>query len=259
MAGGLFILPGIVAIMALSSIYAALRQGRHRRGPVLRPQGGRARDRARSGGADRQAGAQERRHGRASPPRPSWRSSSSTCRSRSSSSRAGLIGFLGGRAGLRHVRRRRRAWRVARARTAPIVDSLLGDELPAHARPDRGAVAPGRGRLAGALARARRRAPRHARRRRTSSARSRSSSRKMAVVTFGGAYAVLAYVAQQAVENYGWLQPGEMLDGLGMAETTPGAADHGAAVRRLHGAPSATRARCRRCSPARSAACSPPG
>jgi chromate transporter len=45
---------------------------------------------------------------------------------------------------------------------------------------------------------------------------------KMAMVTFGGAYAVLAYVAQQAVENYGWLSAGEMLDGLGMAETTPG-------------------------------------
>src|SRR5204863_7945884 len=45
---------------------------------------------------------------------------------------------------------------------------------------------------------------------------------KMAMVTFGGAYAVLAYVAQQAVENYGWLRPGEMLDGLRMAETTPG-------------------------------------
>jgi chromate transporter len=45
---------------------------------------------------------------------------------------------------------------------------------------------------------------------------------KMAVVTFGGAYAVLAYVAQAAVEHYGWLAPGEMLDGLGMAETTPG-------------------------------------
>jgi chromate transporter len=45
---------------------------------------------------------------------------------------------------------------------------------------------------------------------------------KMAVVTFGGAYAALAYVAQQAVETYGWLSPGEMLDGLGMAETTPG-------------------------------------
>jgi chromate transporter len=45
---------------------------------------------------------------------------------------------------------------------------------------------------------------------------------KMAVVTFGGAYAVLAYVAQEAVQSYGWLKPGEMLDGLGMAETTPG-------------------------------------
>jgi chromate transporter len=45
---------------------------------------------------------------------------------------------------------------------------------------------------------------------------------KMAVVTFGGAYAVLAYVAQQAVDTFGWLKPGEMLDGLGMAETTPG-------------------------------------
>jgi chromate transporter len=45
---------------------------------------------------------------------------------------------------------------------------------------------------------------------------------KMAMVTFGGAYAVLAYVAQQAVETYGWLRPSEMLDGLGMAETTPG-------------------------------------
>jgi chromate transporter len=45
---------------------------------------------------------------------------------------------------------------------------------------------------------------------------------KAAVVTFGGAYAVLAYIAQQAVSVYGWLQPGEMLDGLGLAETTPG-------------------------------------
>jgi chromate transporter len=45
---------------------------------------------------------------------------------------------------------------------------------------------------------------------------------KMAAVTFGGAYAVLAYVAQQAVERYHWLSAKEMLDGLGMAETTPG-------------------------------------
>jgi chromate transporter len=45
---------------------------------------------------------------------------------------------------------------------------------------------------------------------------------KAAVVTFGGAYAVLAYVAQQLVEGFGWLTAGEMLDGLGLAETTPG-------------------------------------
>lgn len=45
---------------------------------------------------------------------------------------------------------------------------------------------------------------------------------KMAVVTFGGAYSVLSYVAQQAVAVYHWLEPGQMLDGLGMAETTPG-------------------------------------
>jgi chromate transporter len=45
---------------------------------------------------------------------------------------------------------------------------------------------------------------------------------KAAVVTFGGAYAVLPYVAQQAVDHYGWLKTGQMMDGLGLAETTPG-------------------------------------
>jgi chromate transporter len=45
---------------------------------------------------------------------------------------------------------------------------------------------------------------------------------KLAVVTFGGAYAVLAYMAQDAVQTHAWLKPGEMLDGLGLAETTPG-------------------------------------
>ncbi len=45
---------------------------------------------------------------------------------------------------------------------------------------------------------------------------------KLAVVTFGGAYAVLAYMAQQAVDAFGWMTPEEMLDGLGLAETTPG-------------------------------------
>jgi chromate transporter len=42
------------------------------------------------------------------------------------------------------------------------------------------------------------------------------------MVTFGGAYAVLPYVAQQAVERFGWLTAPQMLDGLGLAETTPG-------------------------------------
>lgn len=45
---------------------------------------------------------------------------------------------------------------------------------------------------------------------------------KATVVTFGGAYAVLAYISQQAVNHYGWLKPEQMIDGLGLAETTPG-------------------------------------
>ena len=45
---------------------------------------------------------------------------------------------------------------------------------------------------------------------------------KLAVVTFGGAYAVLAYLGQDVVVHYGWLTAGEMMDGLGLAETTPG-------------------------------------
>jgi chromate transporter len=45
---------------------------------------------------------------------------------------------------------------------------------------------------------------------------------KAALVTFGGAYSVLAYIGQQAVDQYEWLEPREMMDGLGMAETTPG-------------------------------------
>lgn len=45
---------------------------------------------------------------------------------------------------------------------------------------------------------------------------------KLAVVTFGGAYSVLAYMAQDVVTRYGWLEAGQMLDGLGLAETTPG-------------------------------------
>jgi chromate transporter len=133
---------------------------------------------------------------------------------------AGVIGFLGGRAGLR-------TFDVggghgpASGKDAPLVDALLGDELPVHARPTMAKslrvaavwlalwLVPvfvliatlGEGNVFSQIA---------------------IFFSKMAMVTFGGAYAVLAYVAQQAVENYGWLAPGEMLDGLGMAETTPG-------------------------------------
>jgi len=131
---------------------------------------------------------------------------------------AGLIGYCGGRAGLA-------AFAVGgvhdSSKSTAVVDALLGDELPDHARP---AVARalrvaavwlllwllpvallflllGEGNVFTQIA---------------------VFFSKMAMVTFGGAYAVLAYVAQQAVENYHWLRPHEMLDGLGMAETTPG-------------------------------------
>lgn len=129
---------------------------------------------------------------------------------------AGLIGFLGGRAGLPQFQVGGHG-----SQGAEENDNLLGEHLPAHARPDTGRslritavwlalwllpVAALLLLLGG------------------SNVFSQVAVffSKMALVTFGGAYAVLAYVAQQAVETYGWLNPGEMLDGLGMAETTPG-------------------------------------
>jgi chromate transporter len=128
---------------------------------------------------------------------------------------AGLIGFSGGRAGLAQFQA------GGHGDDAQDNDNLLGEDLPAHASPNiRRSVRVatiwltlwlvpvltlvlilGRGDVFSQIA---------------------IFFSKMAMVTFGGAYAVLAYVAQQAVETYGWLQPGEMLDGLGMAETTPG-------------------------------------
>jgi chromate transporter len=132
---------------------------------------------------------------------------------------AGVIGFIGARTGSQ-------AFQVGEghgpgAKGVADSESLLGEELPEHARPT--------------ITRATRVSaiwlslwllpliailfalgPDH-----TFSEIGAFFS-KMAVVTFGGAYAVLAYMAQQAVETYGWLRPGEMLDGLGMAETTPG-------------------------------------
>jgi chromate transporter len=130
---------------------------------------------------------------------------------------AGLIGFIGARSGLTAFAG---GGGHAGAKNGDG-ESLLGEELPAHARPNvRQALTASCIWLAlwlvpvAALLLA--------------FGADDVFSRiavffsKMAVVTFGGAYAVLAYVAQQAVGHYGWLQPGEMLDGLGMAETTPG-------------------------------------
>src|SRR6516164_9085748 len=90
--------------------------------------------------------------------------------------------------------------------------SLLGDELPEHARPS---VA--RASLVSAVWLALWLIPVIA-----LLATLGNQNVFSTIVTFGVAYAVLAYVAQGAVEQYGWLKPGEMLDGLGMAETTPG-------------------------------------
>ena len=109
------------------------------------------------------------------------------------------------------------------AATAGLADeaSLLGAALPPHARPgERGALWAAFGWLVAWLipvaALALWLGPDHVQ------SRVAIFFSQMAVVTFGGAYAALAYVAQAAVETYHWLRPGEMLDGLGLAETTPG-------------------------------------
>ena len=130
---------------------------------------------------------------------------------------AGVIGFFGARSG----RSEFAAVGHGGGKNLAAVDSMLGDELPDHVRPSVGRalrvsavwlllwlvpvvallVAFGEANVFSQIA---------------------LFFSKMAMVTFGGAYAVLAYVAQQAVEHYHWVQPREMLDGLGMAETTPG-------------------------------------
>jgi chromate transporter len=133
---------------------------------------------------------------------------------------AGIVGFLGGRAGSP-------LFEVGgghKGGSGGILedrDSLLGEDTPLHARPNLAWSLRVSGSLAAAwllpvallLV--------------TVGSGSVFSQvglffSQMAVVTFGGAYAVLAYVAQEAVQHFGWLKPGEMLDGLGMAETTPG-------------------------------------
>jgi len=133
---------------------------------------------------------------------------------------AAIIGFVGGRAGVPAFASGGGHGPKSGA-TVHDADTALGAELPDHARPNRrwslrvsGTLlllwlAPVLGLLAVL-------GPDNV------FTRIALFFSQMAVVTFGGAYAVLAYVAQEAVGTYGWLAPGEMVDGLGLAETTPG-------------------------------------
>ena len=133
---------------------------------------------------------------------------------------AGLVGFFGARAGLPAFRDSGGHGKLGRFQVDDA-DSLLGAETPEHTQVNRGWamrislvflllwLAPV-ALLFAVLG------PAHV------FSQIAGFFSVMAVVTFGGAYAVLAYVAQEAVQHYGWLAPGEMLDGLGMAETTPG-------------------------------------
>ncbi|WFU76537.1 MULTISPECIES: chromate efflux transporter [unclassified Bradyrhizobium] len=130
---------------------------------------------------------------------------------------AGLIGYVGARAG----RPEFAPAAHGHGGSAAAIDSMLGEAVPEHVRPDTGrAIRTGAVWLALWLV------PVIALLLVLGEANVFSQIAlffsKMALVTFGGAYAVLAYVAQQAVEHYHWLKPHEMLDGLGMAETTPG-------------------------------------
>lgn len=135
---------------------------------------------------------------------------------------AALIGFLGNAAGMEAFRASGERGGSAGVDEAPAaIDAAFAREIPDHVRPSFSraikvtviGLALWLGPVAGLLALV---GPDNVF---TSVAIFFS---KMAVVTFGGAYAVLAYVAQEAVQFYHWLAPGEMLAGLGMAETTPG-------------------------------------
>jgi chromate transporter len=131
---------------------------------------------------------------------------------------AGVIGWIAGRSGSTAFRGGGHGGAGGGVADA---DSLLGEDLPAHARPRARSVVfdvalwltlwllP----IAALLVAL---GPDHV------FSQIALFFAKLAMVTFGGAYAVLGYVAQQAVETHHWLSPGEMLDGLGMAETTPG-------------------------------------
>ena len=134
---------------------------------------------------------------------------------------AAIIGFAAGSMGLAEFQTNAGHGPAAGKDKSAVVDDMLGEGIPEHARPT---VARALGVSAVWLALWL--IPVVALLATLGSANVFSQIAvffsKMAVVTFGGAYAVLAYVAQQAVDHYGWVTPGEMLDGLGMAETTPG-------------------------------------
>jgi len=131
---------------------------------------------------------------------------------------AGVIGYLGARSGRPEFAAVEHG---GNGNKTAAIDSLLGEELPEHVRPSIAKalkvssvwlllwLVPVAALLIG-LGQA------------NVFSQIALFFSKMAMVTFGGAYAVLVYVAQQAVEHYHWVQPREMLDGLGMAETTPG-------------------------------------
>ncbi len=132
---------------------------------------------------------------------------------------AGLIGYFGGRAGMPAFLAGGGHGKLGASQLADA-DSLLGEETPAHAKPNlRWSLSIGLLFLALWLV------PVAALYLGLGGGNVFTKIAiffsEMAVVTFGGAYAVLAYVAQQAVDNYHWVKPGEMLDGLSMAETTP--------------------------------------
>jgi chromate transporter len=133
---------------------------------------------------------------------------------------AGLIGFFGARGGLPAFRGDGAPGRIGKVQVDDA-DTLLGADPPGHSQVDRAWAFRVSGVFLGlwlvpvALLFATL-GPENV------FAQIAGFFSVIAVVSFGGAYAVLAYVAQQAVQGFGWLAPGEMLDGLGMAETTPG-------------------------------------
>jgi chromate transporter len=130
---------------------------------------------------------------------------------------AGLVGFIGARLG----RPEFAAVEHGGGKNAAVIDSMLGEAIPDHVKPGPARtlrvtaiwlalwLIPVAALLIGL-------GPNNV------FSQIAIFFSKMAMVTFGGAYAVLAYVAQQAADYYHWVSPREMLDGLGMAETTPG-------------------------------------